>query len=103
MGRTAMAIIRYAKDDFELRDPGGDCFYVPGNMEQSMMLIATGSGLAPLYGLIRDPLGIPNLKNWCLFLCGHPEMVRVTKGKAFPAGAAMKNIHADAFNVSQPL
>jgi NAD(P)H-flavin reductase len=129
------------------------------------MLIGTGSGLAPLYGIIRDALSqghtgpiylfhgsrdlnglylsaelrelmahyanfnyipclsgddvpagyasgrahdiafaqIPNLKNWRIFLCGHPEMVRVTKRKAFLAGAAMKNIYADAFNVSQPL
>ncbi len=34
----------------------GDCFYVPGNPEQNILLIATGSGLAPLYGLIRDAL-----------------------------------------------
>jgi hypothetical protein len=30
-------------------------------------------------------------------------MVRVAKRKAFLAGAAMKNIYADAFNVSQPV
>jgi NAD(P)H-flavin reductase/ferredoxin len=148
----------------ELRGPGGDCFYIPGDHAQSMMLIGTGSGLAPLYGIIRDALSqghtgpihlfhgsrdlnglylstelrelmaqyanfnyipclsgddvpagyatgrahdiafkqIPSLKNWRMFLCGHPEMVQVTKRKAFLAGAAMKNIYADAFNVSQP-
>lgn len=147
----------------EIRGPGGDCFYVPGRPEQPMILIGTGSGLAPLYGIIRDALGqghsgpirlfhgsrdkrglylieelldlvkeysnfdyvpclsgpevppgfaagrahevalreVPNLKNWRMFLCGHPEMVKLAKKKAFLAGAAMKDIYADAFNVSQ--
>ncbi|MGZ5027031.1 MAG: oxygenase, partial [Methylobacter sp.] len=44
---------------------------------------------------------IPNLKNWRVFLCGHPEMVKVAKRNAFMAGASMKDIYADAFNVSQ--
>lgn len=147
----------------EVRGPAGDCFYVPGNPEQDMLLIGTGSGLAPLYGIIRDALRqghtgsirlfhgsrdrqglylieelknltkrysnfdyipclsgddvppgfaagrahdmalkeVPNLKNWRLFLCGHPEMVKQAKKKAFLAGAAMRDIYADAFNVSQ--
>lgn len=147
----------------EVRGPAGDCFYVPGNPEQGLILIGTGSGLAPLYGIIRDALRqghngairlfhgsrdqrglylvgelrelmkqyanfdyvpclsgsdvphgfaagrahevalkeVPNLKDWRLFLCGHPEMVKQAKKKAFLAGAAMKDIYADAFNVSQ--
>lgn len=147
----------------EIRGPAGDCFYVPGNPEQGMILIGTGSGLAPLYGIVRDALHlghsgpirlfhgsrdrrglylmgelndltrkysnfdyvpclsgedvphefakgrahdvalrhVPNLKNWRMFLCGHPEMVKIAKKKAFLAGASMKDIHADAFNVSQ--
>ena len=147
----------------EIRGPGGDCFYIPGNSDQGLILIGTGSGLAPLYGIIRDALSqghsgpihlfhgsrdlnglyltgelrdlvkqfsnfnyvpclsgdnvrhgfasgraddvafkqIPNLKNWRIFLCGHPEMVATAKMKAFLAGASMKDIYADAFNVSQ--
>jgi NAD(P)H-flavin reductase/ferredoxin len=147
----------------EIRGPGGDCFYIPGNSDQGLILIGTGSGLAPLYGIIRDALSqghtgpihlfhgsrdlngiylsdelrdlvaqysnfnyvpcisgsdvphgfasgraddvafqqIPNLKNWRLFLCGHPDMVKTAKMKAFLAGASMKDICADAFNVSQ--
>jgi CDP-4-dehydro-6-deoxyglucose reductase, E3 len=34
----------------------GDCFYVPGKPEQGLLLIGTGSGLAPLYGIIQDAL-----------------------------------------------
>jgi NAD(P)H-flavin reductase len=36
--------------------PSGDCFYVPGNAEQPMLLVGTGTGLAPLYGILRDAL-----------------------------------------------
>ena len=147
----------------EIRGPSGDCFYIPGNPEQNLLLIGTGSGLAPLYGIARDALlqghcgqirlfhgsrdinglylieqlrelvsrhsnfdyvpclsgdptvpgvatgrvhevafqQIPQLKNWRIYLCGHPEMVKTAKKKAFLSGASMKEIHADAFNVSQ--
>lgn len=34
----------------------GDCFYVPGKPDQNILLVGTGSGLAPLYGIVRDAL-----------------------------------------------
>ena len=34
----------------------GACHYLPGRPEQPLMLIGTGSGLAPLYGIIADAL-----------------------------------------------
>lgn len=34
----------------------GQCFYVPGKTEQPLLLLGTGSGLAPLYGIVRDAL-----------------------------------------------
>jgi len=36
--------------------PAGDCFYVPGKEEQPLLLVGTGTGLAPLYGILRDVL-----------------------------------------------
>lgn len=42
----------------EIRGPAGDCFYVPGTPEQPLMLVGTGSGLAPLYGILRDALDL---------------------------------------------
>ena len=146
----------------EIRGPAGDCIYVPGKPEQALLLIGTGSGLAPLYGILRDALDqghqgpvrlfhgsrdlhglylmeelrelesrfpnftyhpclsgsdvpdgfaagrvheaalaeTPQLKGWRIFLCGHPEMVKMTRKKAFLAGALLQDIHADAFNVS---
>ena len=43
-------------DTVTISEAAGDCFYVPGNPEQNILLIGTGSGLAPLYGIIRDAL-----------------------------------------------
>lgn len=145
----------------DLLGPAGDCFYVPGRPEQPLLLIGTGSGLAPLYGILRDALDqghtgpirlfhgsrdlrgiylmdelralakahpnfaylpclsgsetpagfaagrahevaldeVPSLRNWRLFLCGHPDMVQQAKKRAFLAGAAMRDIYADAFHV----
>lgn len=34
----------------------GDCFYTPGQPGQNLLLIGTGTGLAPLYGILRDAL-----------------------------------------------
>ena len=34
----------------------GDCFYVQGRPDQNILLLGTGSGLAPLYGIARDAL-----------------------------------------------
>jgi ferredoxin-NADP reductase/ferredoxin len=144
-----------------VRGPEGDCYYVPGHPEQALLLIGTGSGLAPLSGIVRDALDrghlgpirlfhgsrtpqglyladelrelaarhpnfeyvpclsgaevppgyaagrvhevalreVPDLKDWRLFLCGHPAMVQAAKKRAFLAGASLKDIHADAFHV----
>lgn len=39
-----------------LRGPAGDCFYVAGRPAQPLLLIGSGTGLAPLYGIARDAL-----------------------------------------------
>lgn len=147
-------------DVIELAGPLGDCFYVDGDPEQPLLLAGTGTGLAPLYGVLRDALaqghtgpihlfhgslyrkGLylvdalraiadahpnvtytpcvlnddgtavdvtvgaidalvldhqPSYKNWGVYLCGHPDMVRLLQRKIFLKGAALKDIHADAF------
>jgi len=43
-------------DTLELQGPAGDCFYVPGRLEQPLLLAGTGTGLAPLYGILQDAL-----------------------------------------------
>lgn len=45
----------------------GNCFYVPGNPNQNILLIGTGSGLAPLYGIARDALASQHKGKICLY------------------------------------
>lgn len=39
-----------------LQGPSGDCFYIAGRETQPMLLVGTGTGLAPLWGIARDAL-----------------------------------------------
>jgi NAD(P)H-flavin reductase/ferredoxin len=43
-------------DPAEMLGPHGSCFYVEGRPEQRLVLAGTGTGLAPLYGVVRDAL-----------------------------------------------
>lgn len=56
-----------AGDPIAISEASGDCFYVPGNADQNILLIATGSGLAPLYGIIRDALLNGHRGRLCLY------------------------------------
>lgn len=142
-----------------LRGPIGDCFYVPGNPQQSLLLAGTGTGLAPLWGIVHDALASGHsgpIELWhgartedglylvselealaaahCqlsyrrsvlqgaassgtqrgsldevvlassssfdgrrVFLCGNASFVQQLKRKVFLKGAAIREIHADAF------
>lgn len=43
-------------DELTLLGPQGECFYVEGQPDQPMFLLGTGTGLAPLYGIVRDAI-----------------------------------------------
>ncbi len=43
-------------DTVTISEAFGDCFYLPGRPEQDILLLGTGCGLAPLYGIVRDAL-----------------------------------------------
>ncbi|MDQ6996791.1 MAG: FAD-binding oxidoreductase [Mariprofundus sp.] len=45
-----------AGDDLSFFGPSGDCFYLPDDPERSMLLVGAGTGLAPLFGILRDAL-----------------------------------------------
>ncbi|NUM52110.1 MAG: 2Fe-2S iron-sulfur cluster binding domain-containing protein [Candidatus Hydrogenedentes bacterium] len=141
-----------------LLGPVGNCFYVPGNAHQPIFLAGTNTGLAPLYGIVRDALRrghegpihlfhgairpeglyladelramasrnanvhyyasvlqgeadgvatvpldqfslqtVPKLSGHKVYLCGHPDFVRIMQRKTFLAGASLSDIYADAF------
>lgn len=150
-------------DTVDVAGPYGNCFYLPDAPGQGLLLIGTGSGLAPLWGIIsdaleqghtgpirlyhgswkpeglylvdalyrladrypnftyvpcvdKDPLpdyregradlvahaDLPNLKGWRVYLCGHPDMVKSARKRAFLAGASMQDIYADPFLLTPP-
>ena len=43
-------------DILEIQGPFGDCFYMPGNADANILMIGTGTGLAPLYGILREAI-----------------------------------------------
>ena len=43
-------------DKLHVSDPQGFCYYLPNHPEQNLLLIGTGSGLAPLAGIISEAL-----------------------------------------------
>lgn len=157
----AMAQARVG-DESEMLGPQGACFYVAGRPDQALVLIGTGTGLAPLWGIARDALSqghrgpirlyhgalrreslylmdelralsdryenfdyVPcvlhadgegvragniqdivqseegSFQGKRVFLCGDPNLVRSLRRSVFQAGAAMKDILADAFLPSQ--
>jgi NAD(P)H-flavin reductase len=43
---------------------------------------------------------LPSLKGWRVYLCGHPDMVKSSKKRAFLAGASIQDIYSDPFVLS---
>ncbi len=43
-------------DSIAVSEPRGHCFYLPERSEQGLLLVGTGTGLAPLEGLLLDAL-----------------------------------------------
>jgi NAD(P)H-flavin reductase/ferredoxin len=40
----------------QIQGPSGECCYIAGREDQPMLLVGTGTGLAPLYGILRDAI-----------------------------------------------
>ena len=57
-GRLSTWIFEHLQpdDEIEIQGPNGACFYVPGLPAQPLLLIGNGTGLAPLYGIVRAAL-----------------------------------------------
>lgn len=43
-------------DDIAVSEPRGHCFYLPERRDQGLLLVGTGTGLAPLAGILTDAL-----------------------------------------------
>lgn len=43
-------------DEIEFQGPLGDCYYNPDDKEQNLLLISTGTGVAPHSGIVKDAL-----------------------------------------------
>ncbi len=43
-------------EELTIGEATGDCFYLADNLDQPLLMIATGTGLAPLWGVVRDAL-----------------------------------------------
>ncbi len=43
-------------DELDIQGPDGDCHYKPEAAGHPLLLVGTGTGLAPLYGILRDAL-----------------------------------------------
>jgi len=45
-----------AGDELSFFGPSGDCFYLPDDPQRTLLLVGAGTGLAPLFGILRDAL-----------------------------------------------
>lgn len=58
-----------------VQGPLGDCIYLPGRPEQPLLLAGTGTGLAPLWGVLHDALA-----------AGHTGPIHLFHGAVDPRG-----------------
>ncbi len=67
-------------DEFDIQGPIGSSYYLPGRTERNMLLIGTGTGLAPLYGIARDALA-----------SGHRGAIALYHGSRDPKGVYLSD------------
>ncbi len=67
-------------DRVALRGPSGNCFYVPGRADQPLLLVGTGTGLAPLLGVLRSALSH-----------GHRGPIHLYHGSVHQDGTYLRN------------
>lgn len=74
-------------DCITVQGPLGDCFYNSGDIHQTLLCIGIGTGLAPLYGIIRDALHQ-----------GHSGNIHLILGARESAGFYLRDELADLRN-----
>lgn len=63
-----------------LTGPMGECFYVAGDSQRPLLLAGTGTGLAPLFGVLRSALA-----------AGHAGQIRLLHGAASIDGLYLRS------------
>lgn len=66
-------------DAVTVRGPAGECFYTGGSPDQPLLLAGTGTGLAPLIGILRDALRL-----------GHRGPIHLYHGALRPEGLYLR-------------
>ncbi len=56
-----------AGDEIDVQGPNGTSYYMPGQPNQNLLLIGSGTGLAPILGIARDALDSGHRGNIYLF------------------------------------
>jgi ferredoxin-NADP reductase/ferredoxin/truncated hemoglobin YjbI len=110
-------------DEIDIQGPHGDCCYSPGDKDQNLLLLATGTGLAPIYGIVREALHTGHSGQIYLYHASHrPEGVYLrdalvdlsttytnlhylscVSGKQVPHGFLAGRVHNIAFAVHPDL
>jgi CDP-4-dehydro-6-deoxyglucose reductase, E3 len=70
-GRLSGWLAQAAGEQVTLRGPYGECFYVKETVPRPLLLVGTGTGLAPLYGVLRTAIA-----------AGHDAAIRLLHGAA---------------------
>jgi ferredoxin-NADP reductase/ferredoxin len=61
-------------DEIKLSVPRGDCFYTDSYQQNPLLMVATGTGLAPLYGILQEALHQDHTQNIYLYhAAGEPD------------------------------
>ena len=66
---------REVGDAMKMRGPFGECFYLNEDLNQPLLLVGAGTGLAPLYGIARDAIAM-----------GHTGPIVLLHGGVDPSG-----------------
>jgi ferredoxin-NADP reductase len=83
-------------DMVSVQGPEGECYYRPGNPEQPILLIATGTGLAPLLGVARQALLSGHTAPIHLYHGGRTEADCYMHAELLDLAAKHKNFHYTA-------
>jgi ferredoxin-NADP reductase/ferredoxin len=69
IGGEVSAWLHELAEGYELRisSPLGNCFYQPSTQKQPILMLGTGSGLAPLYGILKSALKANHQEDIWLF------------------------------------